>query len=356
MAFRIVLLSGAAIAAAMPMASAGELRGTYFALESGASWVQSESLTQRLAFTTGATATAQLQGEFDTGWAVLGSVGYAFDNSVRVELEAGYRTNDLDQLLTIGGAPIATGGDFSEFTLMANLLYDFHLGDRLTATIGGGVGADLAGFEAGTLGLDESEWVFGFQGLLGLNYAIADRTQVFLNYRYLRAEGPEFSNVVAGPPAAQLVSFRGDLDKHALTLGVRLALEGQAAAPPPPAPAPPPPPPAPVIPRQFIVFFGFDSYDLTDEARRVVGDAADAAQRVGAASIAIIGHTDSSGSTTYNRKLSERRANAVRKELIRLGFAAASISTAGHGEDELIVKTADDVKEPQNRRATIDLE
>jgi OmpA-OmpF porin, OOP family len=356
MAVRLVLLSGAAVLAAMPAVSAGELRGTYFALEGGASWVQSESLTQRLAFTTGATTSSQLQGEFDAGWVILGSIGYAFDNHLRVEIEGGYRVNDLDQLLTIGGTPIASTGDLSEFTLMANLLYDFRLGDRLTASVGGGVGADLASLEAGVFGLDESEWGFGFQGLLGLNYVVGERTQVFINYRYLRVEGPEFSNAVAGPPAAQLVSFRGDLDKHAVTLGVRLALEGQAAPLPPPAPSPPPPPPAPVIPRQFIVFFGFDSHDLTNEARRVVGDAADAARRAGAASIAIIGHTDSSGSTTYNRRLSERRASAVRKELISLGFAAANMSTAGHGEDELIVKTADDVKEPQNRRATIDLE
>ena len=138
-------------------------------------------------------------------------------------------------------------------------------------------------------------------------------------------------------------------------MGLRFGLEGDTAAPPPPPPLPPPPP-APVIPKQFIVFFGFDRHDLTDEAKRVVGDAADAARRVGAASIAIIGHTDSSGSATYNRALSERRANAVRKELVKLGFAAASIATVGQGEDELMVKTADDVKEPQNRRATIDLE
>jgi opacity protein-like surface antigen len=223
MAVRIVLLSGVAIIAAMPVASAGDLRGTYFALDAGANWVQSESLSQHLAFTTGATTSTQLQSEFDTGWALLGSVGYAFDNNLRAEFEAGYRANDLDQLLTVGGTPIASAGEFSEFTLMANLLYDFRIGDRLTASVGGGIGADLASLEASAFGLDENEWVFGFQGLLGLNYAIAERTQVFVNYRYLRAEGPEFSNLVAGPPAAQLVSFRGDLDKHAVTLGASCA-------------------------------------------------------------------------------------------------------------------------------------
>ena len=357
MTFRAILLSGTALIAAAPVALSGELRGTYFALEGGASWVQSESLLRSLAFTTGATTSTNLQGEFDTGWAILGSVGYAFDNNLRAELEVGYRDNDLDQLLTIGGSPVSPTGDLTEFTLMANILYDFRLGDRLTASVGAGVGADRASLEVGAFGLDDDAWVFGFQGLLGLNYAVAERTQLFVNYRYLRADAPEYTNVVAGPAAAQQLNFRGDLDKHAVTLGVRFALEDEAVpVPPPPAPPPPPPPAAPVIPRQFIVFFGFDSYDLTEEARRVVGDAADAARRVGAVSIAIIGHTDSSGSTTYNRALSERRAKAVRSALVKEGFNADNIATAGHGEDELIVRTADGVKEPQNRRATIDLE
>ena len=197
MRVQIALLSGAAFIAAAPTVFAGELRGTYFALEAGASWVQSESLIQDLAFTTGATTSTSLQGEFDTGWTILGSIGYAFDNNLRAEIEIGYRNNGLDQLLTIGGSPIAPTGDLSEFTLMANLLHDFRLGDRLSASVGGGVGADLTGVEIGAFGLDEDEWV-------------CERTQVFVNYRYLHVDAPEYANVVAGPPAAQTVSFQGD--------------------------------------------------------------------------------------------------------------------------------------------------
>ena len=116
--------------------------------------------------------------------------------------------------------------------------------------------------------------------------------------------------------------------------------------------APPPPPPAI---KQFIVFFGFNKYNLTAEAQAVVAEAASAAKSQGAASIAIVGHTDTVGGNAYNQKLSEKRAGAVKDELVRLGIPGDKISAMGKGETELLVQTGDSVKEPQNRRATIDL-
>jgi outer membrane protein OmpA-like peptidoglycan-associated protein len=353
-----MLIGGAAVAALAPAAIAGDLRGTYFALEGGASWVESENLLLAVFPTAGGTTTTTFRSNFDTGWAVLGSVGYAFANNLRAELEVGYRANDIDGLLTSGGPATPPTGDLGEFTLMVNVLYDLHVTKRVSLSAGVGVGVDRAQLEVPAFGLDDDDWVFAYQGILGLNYAIAERMQVFLNYRYLHADAPDYSNFVTVPAAAtQRVNFLGDLDKHAVTLGVRFALEGERAAPPAPPPAPPPPqPPARTVPKQFIVFFGFDRFDLTPEAARVVGDAVDAAKRSGAAALSIVGHTDSSGSPRYNQALSERRANAIRAELLRLGVPAAAVTASGHGEDELIVKTDDGVKEPQNRRATIDLE
>lgn len=69
----------------------------------------------------------------------------------------------------------------------------------------------------------------------------------------------------------------------------------------------------------------------------------------------IVGHTDSVGSNAYNDKLSTRRANTVKDELIRLGISSDAIEASGKGETELMVQTGDGVKDPQNRRATINL-
>jgi OOP family OmpA-OmpF porin len=75
----------------------------------------------------------------------------------------------------------------------------------------------------------------------------------------------------------------------------------------------------------------------------------------GSASVSIVGHTDTVGSMRYNQRLSECRANAAKSNLAGKGVPGDAISTSGKGETELMVQTGDGVKEPQNRRATIDL-
>jgi outer membrane protein OmpA-like peptidoglycan-associated protein len=140
--------------------------------------------------------------------------------------------------------------------------------------------------------------------------------------------------------------------EHTLMVGLRFDLQRDGAAPM--APVQPDQPKA-TAPKQFIVFFGFNKSNLTPEAQRVVSEAAAAAKETGSASIAVVGHTDTSGSSDYNVKLSLRRSQAVKDALVSLGIPAAGIATSGRGESELMVQTGDGVKEPQNRRATIDL-
>jgi OOP family OmpA-OmpF porin len=103
------------------------------------------------------------------------------------------------------------------------------------------------------------------------------------------------------------------------------------------------------------VFFGYNKCNITAEADAVLSEAASAAKSSGSASVRIVGHTDTSGSNAYNQKLSECRANAAKTNLVGKGVSEGSISTSGKGETELMVQTGDGVKEPQNRRATIDL-
>ena len=118
--------------------------------------------------------------------------------------------------------------------------------------------------------------------------------------------------------------------------------DDQAAAPPPP--------------RQFLVFFGFNKSNLTSDAEGVVSNAARTAKETGSASLVIVGHADTVGSDHYNQNLSERRAVAVRTALEAQGIDAGKITASGLGETSLLVQTGDNVKEPQNRRATIDLQ
>jgi outer membrane protein OmpA-like peptidoglycan-associated protein len=145
--------------------------------------------------------------------------------------------------------------------------------------------------------------------------------------------------------------------KHSATIGLRYTFGAEEAPPPPPPDAPAAaPPPAPEAPRDFIVFFGFNQSNLTDEALGVVQQAAEAAKTYGSASITLVGHADRSGSNAYNNALSLKRAGSVKAALVKDGIADTAVSMVGKGEEDPLVPTADGVREPQNRRVQISLQ
>ncbi|MFL5268453.1 MAG: OmpA family protein, partial [Stellaceae bacterium] len=123
---------------------------------------------------------------------------------------------------------------------------------------------------------------------------------------------------------------------------------------PPPAP-PPPLPPAPPPPKQqvYLVFFDWDKYNITPEGMQIIQLAANQYKAGGSVRLQVTGFTDTSGSASYNQRLSERRANAVATALERLGVPRSDMAVSGRGENDLRVPTPDGVREPQNRRVEI---
>lgn len=69
--------------------------------------------------------------------------------------------------------------------------------------------------------------------------------------------------------------------------------------------------------------------------------------------VTVVGHTDASGSDSYNQTLSERRADAVRGELARLGVSSSRMSAIGRGEMEPRADNASESGRAQNRRVEI---
>jgi OmpA-OmpF porin, OOP family len=177
---------------------------------------------------------------------------------------------------------------------------------------------------------------------------------VQLDYRYQSIDdtGHEFISL-AGMGNASLKSK----DIQAAMLNFRWFVEVPAPprpAPPPALPPPPPLPPPPIM-TSYMVFFDFNRSDLTPEAMEVVASAAAAARSSGMVRIVVTGHTDTVGSASYNQRLSERRALAVKSQLVADGVPEAGIATIGKGFKDPLVPTGPNVREPQNRRAVIDL-
>jgi len=180
---------------------------------------------------------------------------------------------------------------------------------------------------------------------------------------------PHDSTTTVRDVACMHLAQDGKLDPNCPSIRAELDVTTQTALPPAPPPPPPvaeaPPPPAAMIPapapppavvaRNFTVFFDFDKSNITPEARQIIAAAVDTAKKNGAVRITVTGHTDAVGSHRYNHALSERRAMAVKNEMVRLGMNSSEISTLGKSFDDPLIPTGPGVREPQNRRAMIDL-
>jgi outer membrane protein OmpA-like peptidoglycan-associated protein len=110
---------------------------------------------------------------------------------------------------------------------------------------------------------------------------------------------------------------------------------------------------APSVPKSYLVFFDFNKSDLTPQAVSIVNQAAANAGPAKVTQLTVTGHTDTVGSDAYNMRLSRRRAESVASELEKDGIPSSEIAIVAKGKRDLLVPTADGVKEPQNRRVQI---
>lgn len=140
-----------------------------------------------------------LEQSFDPGFLVDGAIGYAHSSGLRGEATFGYRQNDLDEISgKVSGVSGSDGvdGDFSAFTAMANVYYDFRFGSRLVPYVGGGLGLAVITFDFE--GEDEDDSVLAWQVGAGLAYEATPNVAVTLGYSFLTtAEDPEFDGLEA---------------------------------------------------------------------------------------------------------------------------------------------------------------
>ena len=69
--------------------------------------------------------------------------------------------------------------------------------------------------------------------------------------------------------------------------------------------------------------------------------------------IEIVGHTDNIGTETYNRQLSQARADASRRVLIEQNIDAGRIAASGRGSSEPVADNATETGRAANRRVEI---
>jgi len=99
------------------------------------------------------------------------------------------------------------------------------------------------------------------------------------------------------------------------------------------------------------VFFAYDKYNLTSEAKSVLEDNASELNSVSDARIIIEGHCDERGTKSYNLALGEKRANAARDFLIALGVSGSRITVVSYGKERPFDTGHNEAAWAKNRRA-----
>lgn len=108
------------------------------------------------------------------------------------------------------------------------------------------------------------------------------------------------------------------------------------------------------VPELKNVYFDFDKYDLTDEAKKILQKNAEYLIANPQYEVLVEGHTCECGSNEYNLGLGQKRANTVRDYYINLGIKANRIATISYGEEKPINPNAGPPDSPlckANRRA-----
>ena len=102
------------------------------------------------------------------------------------------------------------------------------------------------------------------------------------------------------------------------------------------------------------IYFEYNSARIAREAEPQLNQLGDALRnpRLKNASVIVAGHTDAKGSESYNERLSDRRAEAVKRYLVeRLNIPAENLATTGYGKRHL--KIPGEPYAAENRRVQI---
>ena len=99
------------------------------------------------------------------------------------------------------------------------------------------------------------------------------------------------------------------------------------------------------------VFFGFDKYSLTAEARATLEKQAAWLNKYPAVTVSLEGHADERGTREYNLGLGERRANSVKDYVVALGINPNRLKTISYGKERPVALGSNEAAWAQNRRS-----
>jgi outer membrane protein OmpA-like peptidoglycan-associated protein len=101
------------------------------------------------------------------------------------------------------------------------------------------------------------------------------------------------------------------------------------------------------------LLYDFDSDAIKPTAAQNLSALAASLDKYPNTDILIVGHTDATGSDSYNMGLSQRRASSALSYLVGQGVTAGRLRATGRGENEPIASNDSEYGQSQNRRVEI---
>lgn len=103
------------------------------------------------------------------------------------------------------------------------------------------------------------------------------------------------------------------------------------------------------------VYFGYDQFTLTPEARSTLRQQADWLKRYSQYTAVIEGHADERGTRQYNIALGARRANSVKAFLVSQGVQPSRLTTVSYGKERPIDARSTEAGWSRNRNGYTNL-
>jgi opacity protein-like surface antigen len=132
---------------------------------------------------------------FDPGATLDCEMGYNFTPNWAAELEIGLIANPVALSYALGTDFMSV--DYTELPVMVNVIYTRPLGHHFSAYVGGGLGGVSSDYSNEFGGTTPSDSVFAFQGMAGVKYAVNERWNVGIAYKFLGTTGHDVGPGVA---------------------------------------------------------------------------------------------------------------------------------------------------------------
>lgn len=101
------------------------------------------------------------------------------------------------------------------------------------------------------------------------------------------------------------------------------------------------------------LLFDVDKADIQTTTKANLDELAQTLKKYDDTNILVEGHTDATGEDSYNKKLSDKRAESVENYLVTNGVSDNRITTKGYGESQPIADNNTDSGRKQNRRVEV---